>query len=198
MIGAGVLVGVARGQAATFELGGQLSGWIGRAPDPIADETNPTIQMQAGKTYVIAWENMDGQPHNIAIADGEGNTLEETEVVSTRGQVQTLEFTAKPAMATYFSQLDEQSMRGKIEIVQPTTTATTNGTNNTTTSTPTSTTATTSSTPSATTTQSTAPNSTDTATETTSSTEGGSLPGFGFLAALGGIAGLSYLLRRDD
>ncbi|WP_049971127.1 PGF-CTERM sorting domain-containing protein [Haladaptatus cibarius] len=200
MIGAGALVGVARGQAATFELGGQLSGWIGRAPDPIADETNPTIQMQAGKTYVIAWENMDGQPHNVAIADGEGNTLEETEVVNTKGYVQTLEFTAKPAMTTYFSQLDKESMRGKVEIVQPTTTATTNGTNNTTGATTATTTppATTSSTLSATTTQSTAPSSTDTTTETTGSTEGGSLPGFGFLAALGGIAGVGYLLRRDD
>ncbi|GAA0252521.1 hypothetical protein GCM10009000_081200 [Halobacterium noricense] len=155
--------------------------------------------MQAGKTYVIAWENVDGQPHNIAIADGRGKVMEETEVVSTRGEVQTLEFTAKPAMATYFSQLDKKSMRGKIEMVQPTTTATTNGTNNTmmgtAMATATSATTGTTSPTSSTTIHSTAPSST--ATETTS-TESGSLPGFGFLAALGGIAGLGYLLRRND
>ncbi len=198
MAGVTAFVGFTRGQAATFELGGQLSGWIGRSPEPIADKTNPTIQMQAGKTYVIAWENVDGNPHNIAIADGQGNVMEETEVMSTKGQVQTLEFTAKPAMATYFSQVDEETMRGEIVVEQPTTTATINGTNNTTaTTTVGSVTPTTTS--SATTTQS----STTTSMEATSTTaggttDGGSLPGFGFLAALGSIAGVGYLLRRND
>ncbi|WP_435152945.1 cupredoxin domain-containing protein [Haladaptatus sp. DFWS20] len=199
VVGASALVGVAQGQAATFELGGQLSGWVGRSPEPIADKTNPTIQMVAGRKYVIAWENADGNPHNIAIADGQGNVMEETEVVSTKGQVQTLEFTAKPAMATYFSQVDEETMRGKIVVKQPTTTATTtmNGTNNTTaTTTPTTTsTIATTTTPIRTTTTSMNPTNTTT-TDTT--TDGDSLPGFGFLAALGSIAGLGYLLRRND
>ncbi|WP_458187380.1 cupredoxin domain-containing protein [Haladaptatus sp. NG-WS-4] len=195
-LGASALVGLAHGQETTFELGGQLSGWIGRSPDAIADETNPTLHLQAGEKYVVAWENMDGEPHNFAIGDGSGNVLKETEVVSQKGTLQTVEFTAKPAMATYFSQVDEETMRGKIVTSQPTTT--TNGTATTATNTTTTTTSTTSTT---TTTESTAtPTATTTTTESTpgtTATDDG-LRGFGVLAALGTLAGVAYLLRRNE
>ncbi len=193
VVGASALAGITRGQAATFQFGGQLSGWVGRAPEPIAGKTNPTIQVTAGKQYVISWENVDGEPHNVAIADGKGNVMKETGVVSQKGAVQTLEFTAKPKMATYFSQLNKETMRGKIVVKQPTTTATT--ANNTTTATN-NTTSETTTTPSVTTTATSATTQSTTTTDTT--TDGDSLPGFGFLAALGGIVGIGYLLRRKD
>jgi plastocyanin len=195
----------ARGQAATFELGGQVSGWVGQSPPPIEGNTNPTLQMKAGKDYVIAWENMDGHSHNVAIGDGEGNVLERTEVVETRGATQTLEFTATPKMKTYFSEFDPETMRGKIEVVQPTTTSgtanntsATNGTVTGTTSrgttpTPTKTTAV-----SATTSSAPTETSNSTGGETTSTTDGGDLPGFGLLAALGSIASLGYLIHRNE
>ncbi|GKZ13796.1 hypothetical protein [Haladaptatus sp. T7] len=207
LLGTTAFVGLARGQAATFELGGQLSGWLGQSPPPIEGKTNPTLQMKAGKEYVIAWENLDGHSHNIAIGDGKGNVLERTEVVDTRGENQTLEFTATPKMKTYFSEFDSETMRGELEIVQPTTTRTANNTtagNRTTTGTTTTgTTPTTTGTTSSSSTPSATTETTETATNssegtTTSTTDGGDLPGFGWLAALGSIAGLGYLLRRSE
>jgi len=200
-------VTTARGQAATFELSGQVSGWVGQSPPPIEGNTNPTLQMVAGKDYVIAWENMDGHSHNVAIGDGEGNILERTEVVETTGTTQTLEFTATPKMKTYFSEFDPETMRGKIEIVQPTTTGTgtvnnssaTNGTvtGTTTGKTTTSSTKTTATSATSETTETTGTNG-STGEETTSTTDGGDLPGFGWLAALGSIASLGYLVYRNE
>lgn len=197
----------ARGQAATFELSGQVSGWVGQSPPPIEGNTNPTLQMIAGKDYVIAWENMDGHSHNVAIGDGEGNVLERTEVVETTGTTQTLEFTATREMKTYFSEFDPETMRGQIEIVQPTTTGTgtannssaTNGTVTGTTTGKTTTSSTKTTTTSATseTTETTGTNG-STGEETTSTTDGGDLPGFGWLAALGSIASLGYLIHRNE
>ncbi|WP_227354971.1 cupredoxin domain-containing protein [Haladaptatus salinisoli] len=195
MVGASATVGLARGQATTFELGGRLSGWVGQSPESIANETNPTLRMQVGKTYVIAWENLDGEPHNIAIGDGDGNVLKRTERVSEMGKTQTLEFTVKPEMVTYFSEFDPETMRGKVVTRRPTTTA--NGTANATatasvTTAPTSTSATTNSATGSTTA------SAEGTTATDSTVTDGGLPGFGFAAALGSLAGIGYLLRRSD
>ncbi len=205
VLGTGAFVGLARGQTATFELSGQVSGWIGQSPNPIADKTNPTLQMKAGNDYVIAWENMDGNSHNIAIGDGKGNVIKRTEVVETKGTTQTLEFTATTKMETYFSEFDPQTMRGNLIVLQPTTTM--NGTANNTTETgtmgPTKTSASTSP-PSSTspTTSSVSSSSTTGTTGTTntssSTTDGGGLPGFGWLAALGGLASFGYLFRRKE
>ncbi len=53
----------------TYALGGRTEGWEGRAPDAIADEVNPTIELTAGETYRVVWRNLDGEPHNFAILD---------------------------------------------------------------------------------------------------------------------------------
>ncbi len=206
-LGTGAFVGLARGQTATFELGGQVSGWLGQSPDPIADKTNPTLQMEAGKEYVIAWENLDGNSHNVAIGDGDGNVLKRTEVVKTKGATQTLEFTATRKMKTYFSEFDPQTMRGKLVVIQPTTTmngtatGTANGTTGTVGTISTSTVSTSpSSTSSSTASATTSATGTTTSSGSTSSstTDGGGLPGFGWLTAFGSIATLGYLLRRDE
>ncbi|MCO8246165.1 MULTISPECIES: hypothetical protein [unclassified Haladaptatus] len=206
-LGTGALVGLARGQTATFELGGQVSGWLGQSPEPLADKTNPTIQMVAGKDYVIGWENLDGNSHNIAIGDGKGNILKRTEVIEMKGATQTLEFTATTEMETYFSEFDPETMRGNLIVLRPTTTM--NGTANGTTGTmgemgTSSTTGATTSPPSTSSpTASTSPSTTETTTTasgdtSSSTTDGGGLPGFGWLAALGGIAAFGYLLRRKE
>lgn len=61
--------------AATFALGGEVDGWQGVAPQEIADTTNPTLPLTAGETYRVIWQNLDGQPHNFAVLDGQGNPL---------------------------------------------------------------------------------------------------------------------------
>lgn len=196
------VAGVASGQAKTFEFAGSVSGWQGRSPEAVADETNPTLHLVAGQKYVVSWENVDGEPHNFAIENQNGEVLKETEVLSEKGGVQTVEFTAKPGMATYFSQVNPETMRGKIVVRQPTTTATqtTNGTARTTNGTSGATNGTSGTTVTETTTTGTGPSVTTdetTATETTGdTTNDGGQPGIGLLAALGSLAGLTYLLRR--
>jgi hypothetical protein len=197
-------VGAVTAQATTFELGASVSGWQGQAPESIADETNPTLHLTAGKEYVVSWTNLDGEPHTFAIADGKGNVIEETEVVEERGAVQSLEFTATAKMKTYFSQVNPETMRGDVIVHRPTTTGTTNatanGTANRTTGTP-RTTGSTSTATTSTTTQTTGdtattgrPTATTSVAVTTDNDDG--QPGFTLLGALGGIGALAYLFRR--
>lgn len=60
-------------------LGGLTAGWLSyRVPGTSGDATNqnPTLTLQAGTTYTLVWENVDGEPHNIAIQDQQGENLE--------------------------------------------------------------------------------------------------------------------------
>ncbi|ELZ16762.1 blue (type 1) copper domain-containing protein [Haloterrigena salina JCM 13891] len=102
--------------AETIELGGQTSGWEGVAPEDIAGETNPTLELEAGTTYELTWENLDGQPHNFVIESGEGDELERTELMMEQGETQTLEFEATEEMAEYYCEPHSATMRGDIEI----------------------------------------------------------------------------------
>lgn len=99
-----------------FQLGGEQSGWQGVAPDAIADETNPTLELTAGEEYVLEWENLDGIGHNFVIEDADGEDLVSTEII-TNG-TQTVEFTASEEMAEYYCQPHPTSMRGDIELVE--------------------------------------------------------------------------------
>ncbi|WP_276301587.1 PQQ-dependent sugar dehydrogenase [Halorussus lipolyticus] len=106
-----------------YRFGGEVAGWMGRAPSQIEGQTNPTIQLQAGQEYAITWENTDGRPHNVAILDNEGNAVESTEIISEQGATQTLEFTAREGMAEYVCEVHPASMRGDIRFEGQTTTA---------------------------------------------------------------------------
>jgi len=59
----------------SFRFGGEVEAWQGQEPEEIADTSNPTVELQAGHVYEITWENLDGQPHNWAFRDGDGNDL---------------------------------------------------------------------------------------------------------------------------
>jgi len=115
---AGALVGiggVATGQdRQEFVFGGEVPGWMGREPSEIADETNPPLELEVGQDYALTWENVDGQPHNIAIHDAEGNAIEATEIINEQGATQTLEFTATEEMARYICEVHPASMVGDI------------------------------------------------------------------------------------
>ncbi|WP_135805486.1 plastocyanin/azurin family copper-binding protein [Halorussus marinus] len=59
----------------SYRFGGEVQAWQGRAPEAIADTENPTLELEAGRVYEVTWENLDGQPHNWAFRDGDGNDL---------------------------------------------------------------------------------------------------------------------------
>ena len=123
-IGAGVVAtSVVAGSASAqddvaqrFEFNGVIPGWEGLAPSSIEGTTNPTLELEAGQTYEFYWENGDGAPHNVAIEDADGNNLVESEFVSTEGETQTVEFTADPAMESYYCVAHPTSMRGDVVV----------------------------------------------------------------------------------
>lgn len=116
----GAIVGVGGITAAqeerAFELGGVTPGWEGRTPSSIEGETNPTLELEAGETYKITWENVDGQPHDIVILDGNGEEIVGTEIIEEQGATQTLEFEATEEMAEYYCSVHPTSMRGDVQI----------------------------------------------------------------------------------
>ncbi|ELZ18452.1 hypothetical protein C477_10303 [Haloterrigena salina JCM 13891] len=101
---------------ADFRLLGEASAWRGAAPEPVAGEENPTLQLEAGTEYTLIWENADGLQHNFAIQNGNGEDLLASEFVGEEGATQTVTFTASEEMAEYYCQVHPRSMRGAIEI----------------------------------------------------------------------------------
>ena len=123
LVGVGGLAG-AQSRPETIRLGGDIGGWRGRTPDAIAGETNPTLELKTETTYRITWENVDGQPHNVALLDNEGNTLQRTDIISEKGATQTFEFTAREEMAEYLCEVHPTSMRGSVSFGSDTATTT--------------------------------------------------------------------------
>jgi len=87
----GVLAGLnatvlAQGQdEQVIVLGGLTAGWQGyRLPGGEADSesANPTLNLEEDTTYTVLWQNIDGQPHNFAIQDSDGNNLQVLEPLS--------------------------------------------------------------------------------------------------------------------
>lgn len=107
------------GDVEQFELEGETQHWIGIAPEEIAGEENPTLEVEEGQEYEIEWENIDGAQHNIAIIDEDEEVVEdyETELVNEEGESQTLEFTATAEMAGYICDPHPDAMAGVIEVV---------------------------------------------------------------------------------
>jgi glucose/arabinose dehydrogenase len=115
LAGVGGLAGVeAQSVPEVIRLGGETPGWQGRAPESIAGESNPTLNLEAGTTYRVVWKNLDGRGHNFALLDGDGNVLERTEVMSEEGETRALEFTAREEMAEYVCEPHITSMHGAI------------------------------------------------------------------------------------
>ena len=81
-------LGSTAAQSASQEirLGGEIAGWRGRAPDSIDGESNPTLNLEAGTTYRVVWENLDGMGHNFALLDSAGEALERTQILSEEGE----------------------------------------------------------------------------------------------------------------
>ncbi|ELZ20924.1 PQQ-dependent sugar dehydrogenase [Natrinema limicola] len=101
-----------------IRLGGQISGWVGQEPEPIADERNPTLRLVEGRDYTLIWENVDGAGHNFVIENEAGDEeFVSTDILAMEGETQTVEFTAQEGMAAYYCQPHTSTMRGEIELV---------------------------------------------------------------------------------
>ena len=103
-------------QEETYEFGGEVQGWQGRAPAAIEGEVNPTLQLQAGTEYRVEWENLDGAPHDFTIQDANGGTITGTDTITEEGETATLTFTASPEMAQYICTIHPTTMVGEIQI----------------------------------------------------------------------------------
>lgn len=101
----------------TFRLGGETGGWVGIEPETISDETNPTIELQSGNSYEIAWENRDGEEHELIITDENGDEIHATDSSEETGEVRSLQITAAEGLGEYFCEYHADSMRGDIEVV---------------------------------------------------------------------------------
>ncbi|WP_135304811.1 CHRD domain-containing protein [Haloarcula amylovorans] len=113
----GVLAGTsapALAQTQPILLDGSRDAWVGRSPASISGRQNPTLQLQAGETYTLTWTNIDGRPHNFVITDGGGTEILRTDILTTEGETQTVEFEATEAMQTYYCEVHPNSMRGTI------------------------------------------------------------------------------------
>lgn len=111
--GASKIVGA---QEQTFEFDGAMGGWQALAPSAVEGETNPTLELEDGETYVIEWTNADGFEHNFVILDRDGNELLRTDTIQEAGQTQIVRFTATAEMTQYICEIHPETMRGDISI----------------------------------------------------------------------------------
>lgn len=100
----------------TYEFGGEVGGWVGRSPGEIEGEQNPTLELEAGVTYEVIWENVDGAPHDFTIQDDQGEDIAATETMDDQGATRTLTFEASPEMTTYICTVHPNTMIGDIEV----------------------------------------------------------------------------------
>jgi glucose/arabinose dehydrogenase/plastocyanin len=108
--------GVSLGQETTIRLVGRVTAWQGAAPAAIEGQDNPTLTLEPGTDYTVEWENADGQPHNFAILDGDGNAVVSSEVMDEQGATQTVTFTASEEMSEYVCEVHPTSMRGNVDV----------------------------------------------------------------------------------
>ena len=101
--------------ATSYEFLGVVEGWQGQAPPFIADQVNPTLNLEPGRKYEVTWTNGDGIPHDFTIQDAQGNELAATELVTEEGASATLTFTASEQMAQYLCTVHPTTMVGDIE-----------------------------------------------------------------------------------
>lgn len=100
----------------TFEFLGRTSGWVGVSPSEIEDVQNPTLTLEAGETYQIFWDNDDGATHNFHIIDRNGETIIQTDIITSGSQEFTFESTETLAGGKYQCDPHAGRMNGDIEI----------------------------------------------------------------------------------
>lgn len=99
----------------TITLGANENGWNGRSPGLIEGETNPTLELYAGREYELTWINNDGQQHEFVVV-GETGPLEGTEADDEQSESYALSFEATADMVEYQCGIHTESMTGDIVI----------------------------------------------------------------------------------
>lgn len=100
----------------TFEFEAAMGGWVSTAPSDIEDAVNPTLDLEAGRTYEIQWTNMDGFEHNFVVLDTGGTELIRTGTIQQAGQTQVIRFTATEEMTQYMCEIHPSTMRGTLSL----------------------------------------------------------------------------------
>lgn len=103
------------GETDRIELGGRREGWVGVEPMPIAGETNPTLTLEAGQTYELVWENLNGLEHELIVESADGAELVATESASEQGATRSVTFEATAEAAEYYCEYHPESMRGQVQ-----------------------------------------------------------------------------------
>lgn len=91
--------------------------WVGIGPEGFSEQENPPLNLREGEKYEILWENRDGNRHQFAIVDTDGEKLAATEPAETNGRVRSLVITASPEMSRYRCSVHTDAEAGEIEIV---------------------------------------------------------------------------------
>ena len=101
-----------------YQLGAQVTGWSGQKPGSIEGTENPTLRLEAGRTYAITWVNLDGQQHQLQVLDADGEPVAESDLVSTQGATGAVEFEAGPGTVAYSCSIHTTSMEGRIRVAR--------------------------------------------------------------------------------
>ena len=103
-------------------LEGHEDGWVGVEPEPILDETNPTLVLEEGNEYEITMENGDGEDHNLSVYEENGDNgsrrddVAETEILNEEGETASISFEAEPDLDEYMCDLHPDNMTGEIDV----------------------------------------------------------------------------------
>ncbi|MFC4550159.1 MULTISPECIES: cupredoxin domain-containing protein [Halorussus] len=101
----------------TFRFAGSTTGWQALAPSSIAGQTNPTLRLVPGRLYGVEWINADGAPHNWEMENDQDETLVRSDVIARSGARQTVRFVATEDMSVYYCQYHPIGMRGQVQTV---------------------------------------------------------------------------------
>lgn len=101
------------------ELAATVAGWRGRRPTRIEGEMNPAIRLLPGETLEIRWFNLDGERHQLVVADAEGTVVATTEPASEKGATRVLRIEEAPGATVYRCKFHPQAMRGQMTAGEP-------------------------------------------------------------------------------
>ena len=91
--------------------------WVGVGPEGFSEQENPSLTLEEGQEYEILWENRDGNRHQFAIVDADGEELASTEPAETHGRVRSMVITARSEMSRYRCLFHTDAEEGEIEII---------------------------------------------------------------------------------
>lgn len=91
-------------------------GWIGRQPAPIEGEANPDLALYEGQEYDLVWTNADGDVHNFAIWDDDGEPLVSSDFLEEEDETTEFVLEATDEMDVYLCETHDSEMHGSIEV----------------------------------------------------------------------------------